>query len=97
MESSLDTDQRIIIGNEARQLLENKHFVDAFESVDYYLNQVALSCDPDNKDKASRIVISKQLLAAIKREIERKVEDGEMANIEISELERKKGLLRFMR
>jgi hypothetical protein len=93
----MDPEQRRIIGNEAKQVLENKHLKEAFEAVDTYLNQVALACDPDNKDKASRIIISKQLLAAIKRELERKIEDGEIADIEINELERKKGLLRFIR
>jgi hypothetical protein len=97
MVDKLDTEQRRIIGNEARQLLENRHLKEAFEAVEEYLDQAALGCDPDNKDKAARIIISKQLLAAIKREIERKIEDGEIANIEISELERKKGLLRFIR
>lgn len=93
----MDSEQRRIIGNEARQLLENKHFKDAFTAVAQAIDEKALSCDPDNKDKAARIIISKQLLAAIKREIERKVEDGEVANVELSELERKRSILRFYR
>lgn len=93
----MDQEQRRIVGNEARQLLENKHFKDAFTAVAEYLDQNALAFDPDNKDKAARIIISKQLLAAIKREIERKVEDGEIANVELSEIERKRSILRFYR
>lgn len=97
LRSLLAPEQRRVIGAEARQLLDNKHFREAFAAVDDYLNEVALSCDPDNKDKTQRVVISKQLLSALKREIERKVEDGEMAKIEIAELERKKQPLKFYR
>lgn len=90
-------EQRTILANEAKQALENKHWKEAFKAVDEALNDVALSCDPDNKDKAQRIILSKQLLAAVKREVERKVEDGDVAQFQMAELERKKGLLRFIR
>lgn len=93
----MDSEQRRIIGQEAKQLLENKHFREAFAAVEGYLVMQAHACDPDNKEKTQRVVISMQLLKALKREIERKVEDGEMAQIEIGELERKRGLLRFVR
>jgi hypothetical protein len=82
---------------DAKQLLDNKLFKDAFAAVDGYLNDVSLSCDPDNKEKAQRIIISKQLLSAVKREIERVVEDGDIAEVRIAELEKRKGILRFMR
>lgn len=90
-------EQRRVVGQEAQQLLRNPHFVEAWDAVAGYLDQVALSCDPDNKDKAQRVIISKQLLQAVKQEFIRKVEDGEMAQIEIAELERKNKPLRFIR
>lgn len=90
-------EHRKFVGQDAKALLENTLFREAFESVEGYLVGQAHSCDPDNKDKAQRVVIAMQLLRAVKREIERKVEDGEMAEIEIAELERKRGLLRFVR
>lgn len=90
-------ENRRTIGEEAKQLLANKHFKEAFAAVADYLEQGALSCDPDNKDKTARIIISKQLLEAIKREIVRKVEDGEMAQVEIAELEKRNRPLRFIR
>jgi hypothetical protein len=90
-------EERRVIGQEAKQLLANPHFKQAWEAVDGYLNEVALSCDPDNKDKAQRVIVSKQLLAAVKREVVRKIEDGEMAEIEIAELEARKRPLRFVR
>lgn len=89
--------QRKVIGQEAKQLLEDKHLREAFDAVGAYLVDTARSCDPDNKDKAARVVISMQLLEAIKREIIRKVEDGEIAQIELAELEARKKPLRFLR
>lgn len=80
-------ERRRIIGAEAQQALDNKHWKEAFAAVNDYLDQVALSCDPDNRDKAQRVVISKQLLAAIRQELIRKIEDGEVAKIEIEKIE----------
>jgi hypothetical protein len=90
-------EQRRIIGAEARQALENKHWNEALSAVEGYLVENAKACDPDNKDKSQRIVISLQLLEAIKRELVRKIEDGEFAAVEIKELERKNRPLRFVR
>lgn len=70
---------------------------EAFAAVDDYLNQSALTCSPDDPTKAQRIVISKQLLAAVKREITRKIEDGEVAEIQLNELDTRRGLRRFIR
>jgi hypothetical protein len=90
-------EQRRTIGIEARQALENKHWKEAFEAVEGHLIEVAKHSDPDNKEKAQRVLISMQLLEAIKRELTRKVEDGDMAQIQMSELERKNRPLRFIR
>jgi tellurite resistance protein len=87
--SFFSPEQRRVIGHEAKQLLENKHLRDAFDAVDGYLADAARSCDPDNREKAQRVIISMQLLEAIKREITRKIEDGEIAQIEIAEIERR--------
>jgi len=92
-----DLEKRRSDAIEAKQVLENRHFKEAFTAVEGYLQGQALACDPDNKDKTQRIVISQQLLQAIKREFIRKVEDGEMAEVQLDELERRKGLLKFIR
>lgn len=87
-------------GDEARDLLNNKHLKAAFAAVEDYLNQKALSCDTNSKafaEQAQRVVLSKQLLASVKREIERKVENGEMAEVMMADLEKKKGLFQFRR
>lgn len=92
-------EQRKVIGAEAQQLLDNRHFREAFDAVEKHLSEVAKHCDPDNKEKTQRVVISMQLLEAIKREIMRKVEDGEMATVELDELDQRRslGLRRLMR
>ena len=77
---------------DAKQLLENPLIIEAFAAVANHLNMAALTCDPDNQAKAQRIVISQQLLAAVKREISRVVEDGVIAEIQLAEIENKKSL-----
>lgn len=89
--------QRRSIAGEAQQLLNNRHFREAFGAVDAALESHVNSCNMDDKDKAQRVVIAKQLMVALRREILRKAEDGYMAEVEIAELERRKGLLRFRR
>jgi hypothetical protein len=89
-------EQRRIIGAEAKQALQDRHWNEALKAVESYLVDGLKHCDPDNKDKCQRITISMQLLEAIKRELIRKIEDGEMATIELRELEKRK-TLRFTR
>lgn len=92
---SLESDQ--FRAADARGLLDNKLFKDAFSAVSDYLEAKALTCDPDNKDAAQRVILSKQILAAIKREIHRHIEDGVVAEIRIAELEKRKKLAFFRR
>ena len=90
-------EERKFRANDAKALLENKLFREAFKAVAEYLESAAMGCDPDNKEKAARIIISKQLLAGVRREIERVVEDGLVAEVQIAELEKRRGLKRFIR
>lgn len=90
-------EQRRIVGAEAQQALENRHWKEAFEAVSTYLHDKAKQCDPNNKELAQSVVISMQLLEAIKRELVRKIEDGDMAKVEVQELERRNRPVRFIR
>jgi hypothetical protein len=90
-------EQRSIIGAEAQQLLDNRHFKEAFEAMDAYLVDQAKGCNPDNKEQAQRVVIALQMLEGIKREIVRKVQDGEVAKIEMQEMERRRAPTKFLR
>jgi hypothetical protein len=75
---------------DARQLLENPLLIEAFKSLENALLSAAMLCEPDNKDKAQRIIISHQLLAGIKREITRVIQDGEIAKVQLNEIEAKR-------
>jgi hypothetical protein len=82
---------------DAKQLLENPLFVEAFGALKNHLNMQALSCDPDNAAKAQRIVLSQQLLAGLEREITRIVQDGTIAEIQMNEIEKRNRLAFFKR
>lgn len=95
-------DQLRIRAAEARQVLDSPHFKEAFQRVADYLEAKALAWKPDSADApemAARIVMAKQLLQSVRREMERKLDDGYMAEVQIAELEqqRKRGLFQFRR
>lgn len=90
-------DQRRIKGEEARHVLENRHFVAAWNALNAHLEAQTLGCDPDDKDKAARVVIAKQLLHALRREFIRKLDDGYMAEVELDELQRRRRPVRIVR
>lgn len=93
-------EQRRVIGNEARQALEDKHWKQAFEAVEAHLIEKGKSCDVDAKhgaEKSARILTSLQLLEALKRELYRKVQDGEFAQIELNEIDKKSRRSVFLR
>ena len=95
--SQMTLEDRKFRAVDAKQLLENKLLVEAFGRVEAHLTMAALACDPDNATKAQRIVISQQLLAAVKREIARVVEDGEIAVIQLAEIEKRSRLERIFK
>ena len=90
MDDQRSIEARKFRAQDAKQLLENPLFVEAFKSLENALLSASMTCEPDNKDKAQRIVISHQLLAGIKREITRIVQDGNIADVQLSEIEQKK-------
>lgn len=90
-------EDRTIRAADAKQLLENPMFVEAWDAVEKHLHMQAITCDSDNAQKALRIVISQQLLAGVKREITRIVNDGVVAEVQLSELEQKRRFAIFKR
>lgn len=88
---------RTIRAADAKQLLEHPMFVEAWDAVEKHLHMQAIACDSDNAQKALRIVISQQLLAGVKREIQRIVNDGIVAEVQLSELEQKRRFSVFKR
>lgn len=93
----MSLEDRTIRAADAKQLLEHPMFVEAWAAVEKHLNMQALTCDSDNAQKALRIVISQQLLAGVKREIQRIVNDGVVAEVQLSELEQKRRFSVFKR
>ena len=77
-----------LLASDSISLTNNPAFKAAIGKMETYLEAKALSADPDNKDACSRIVISKQILKGIVRELERLVADGEV--IQLKELDRRK-------
>lgn len=81
-------DQRSIRGREAAQVLENRHFREAWESLNDDLDASILACDvygDGGPDRATRLVLSKQTLFRLRREFVRKIEDGIMAESNLEE------------
>ena len=87
-------EDRIIRAADAKHLLENPLFVEAWDAVANHLQMAAMSCEPDNAIKAQRVIISIQLLAAVKREVTRIVQDGMVADVQMRELETKRSIFR---
>ena len=90
-------EKRVIQSNDARALLNNGIFKSALARMDEHLEAQAITCDPDNKEKAQRVIIAKQLMKGIIREIESLISDGEIAKVQLSELEQKKKFAVFRR
>lgn len=78
-------EERRVIGAEARQLLENRHFKEAFEAVELQLFNKALSVDPNDLTACQTAIISMQNLQGVMREIHRKVQDADLARAQIEE------------
>lgn len=97
MTEPLSMEARAFRAQDAKQLLDNPLLQEAFANVERHLHAAAITCDSDDAQKALRIVISQQLLAAVKREITRAVQDGEIAKFQMHELEKKKKFAIFQR
>jgi hypothetical protein len=91
---NVSLENRQIRATAGRQLLENPLFIEVWEAVEKHLHMATMACEPENKDKAQRIVISQQLLAAVKREVTRIVQDGQIAEVQMRELETKRSIFR---
>ena len=85
-----DMEQELIDGNDASFILNSRVFKDAVNRMHDHIESKALNCDSDNKDLAHRIIVSKQLLAGIVRELQTIIELGEVHQIKLSEMEPKR-------
>lgn len=74
-------------GEDAKQVLANKAFKDAFGRMGDFLEMRVLSCNPDNPAETQRAVLAKQILRGIERELTRMIEDDQIKQIQMAELE----------
>lgn len=72
---------------DAQALLANPVFQGALEALRARIESNMLSANADDFERCTRLVITKQLLAGVVREINNYIEEGEIADfVEISEL-----------
>ena len=86
LRSIFSPEERRVIGAEAKQALDNKHWREAFDAMESYLIDSAKSAR--DAQAAHLVAISLQLLEGIKQELIRKIEDGEVAKMELEQVER---------
>lgn len=82
---------------DAKAILDNELFKGAFAKVGAHIESQAISCDPDNAERARRIILAKQILSSIQREFIRMIEDGMVEEVRIREIEKQNSLKRVFR
>lgn len=86
---SLDNDR--IAGQDAQALLDNPVLKKAFDQLEEHLNKRELSLNTaKNPGDAADIIRCKQLLQGVKREIYNIVQTGQVAEIQLKELNKSK-------
>lgn len=81
------------MSEDARQVLANKAFKQAFSRLSDHLEMKVLSANPDNAAETQRVVLAKQLLKGIERELTRMIQD-ESINAQMPELEPTRKMVR---
>lgn len=84
----MEPTKEILRAQDARAVLDSPVFKEAFNKVSEYIESQAVSCDPDNLQMAQRVVLSKQILAHVKRELVKIINDGSLS-VKIHHLEQK--------
>ena len=82
-----DLTKEKILGADAHGLVNNPAYKQAVKRMDAYLETKLLSCNPDSREETLRVVLTKQLFVGLQREFAKIIENGEVAMIQIEELE----------
>jgi hypothetical protein len=77
------------LGSQAKELLENPLFDEAFQSVEDIILQQQRSIDLGDTAQHSQLVLAYQLLHLVKRALVQFVETGSLAESQLAELTRK--------
>ena len=88
---------KIRMAAEAKTILDNELFKGAFDKVAAHIEAQAISCDPDNMERARRIILAKQILSSVHREFIRMIEDGMIEEVRIREIEKQNSFKRVFR
>lgn len=75
---------------EGKRIIESGPYLAATERMTAHLEAQLLSCNPDDKEKTQRVVLAKQIFKGIQREFARLIQDGEVAQIQLDELNNEK-------
>lgn len=89
-------EERVLRGNEAKSLLDNKILKGAFEDINGRLDDAINSAKTTDPIECADVVRAKQLLFALKQTIERYATDGKVALKEL-ELNQSSKIKRFVR
>lgn len=82
---------------DAKQLLDNPVWKTIWGAVNEHLDSKALLCNTAKEPEvAADLVRCKQLVKALEREVHRVIQDGQIAEIQIEELNKKKTPLQRM-
>lgn len=84
-------EQEALRGRDAKALLDNPVLKNAFERLEAELRNRELKCNTvTSPESAADIIRCKQLLDGIKREFTKLIKNGEVAEIQLQELDKKK-------
>ena len=76
---------------DARQLLNNDAWKMMWQAMNEYLESKSLACDTaKDPQTAADIIRCKQLLSGLERELHRIIQDGQIAELQLDEMEKKK-------
>lgn len=83
MREQLDSER--IRGAEARQLLENKYLKEAFDAAEKSILEQMDEVSLRDVDMHTRLILARKTVASVRRYIERVIETGQMAEIQLKE------------
>lgn len=72
-------------GDDVKRLLENKYLNEAFEAAEKSILEQMEEVSMRDSDMHTRLILARKTLYAIRRYLERTVETGEMAKLQLKE------------
>lgn len=92
MSNDIELRKTVERASQASNIYNSEVFKAAMNKIQLYLDEVAMTCDPDNKDMAIRIILAKQIGRSFEREFVKAIKEGEPAKIQIEAIEKARPL-----